>query len=148
MEETLEEDPQRIALEQVIGLITPLRQHRQASAERAQRQAQVELNSMLDHLSETRQVLSQERDNHRQRRQSLSAAHLEKTISLKDVDRWHEKEQNMLDRLALIRQDLQQQQLQIAEQQALLENKRQQAKAFQRAVEKLACLSETLNEEG
>lgn len=148
MEENLEEDPQRVALEQVIGLITPLRQHRQASAERAQRQAQVELNSMLDHLSETRQVLSQERDNHRQRRQSLSAAHLEKTISLKDVDRWHEKEQNMLDRLALIRQDLQQQQLQIAEQQALLENKRQQAKAFQRAVEKLACLSETLNEEG
>lgn len=148
MEENLEEDPQRIALEQVIGLITPLRQHRQASAERAQRQAQVELNSMLDHLSETRQVLSQERDNHRQRRQSLSAAHLEKTISLKDVDRWHEKEQNMLDRLALIRQDLQQQQLQIAEQQALLENKRLQAKAFQRAVEKLACLSETLNEEG
>lgn len=148
MEETLEEDPQRAALEQVIGLITPLRQHRQASAERAQRQAQVELDSMLDHLSETRQVLSQERDNHRQRRQSLSAAHLEKTISLKDVDRWHEKEKNMLDRLALIRQDVQQQQLQIAEQQALLERKRLQAKAFQRAVEKLACLSETLNEEG
>ncbi|UZE25656.1 type III secretion protein [Pseudomonas sp. B21-056] len=148
MEEALEEDPQRLALEQVIGLITPLRQHRQASAERAQRQAQVELDSMRDHLSETRLLLDQQRDNHRQRRESLSAAHLNKTLSLKDVDSWHEKEKNMLDRLALIRQDMQQQQLRITEQQALLEEKRLQAKAFQRAVEKLACLSEALNEEG
>lgn len=148
MEEALEENPQPAALEQVISLLTPLRQHRQASAERAQRQAQVELNSMHDHLSEAQALWHQERDNHLQRRQSLCAAHLAKTICLKDVDRWHEKEKNMLDRLALIRQDIQQQQLQIAEQQALLERKQVQAKAFQRAVEKLACLSETLNEEG
>lgn len=148
MDEVLEEDSQRTALEQVIILLTPLRLHRQASAERAQRQAQAELNTMLDHLAKTRTSLNQERDNHRQRRQSLSAAHLKKTISLKDVDRWHEKEQNMLDRLSLIRQDVQQQQLRIAEQKALLEQKQMQAKASQRAVEKLDCLSETLNEEG
>lgn len=92
MDETLEEDPQREALEQVISLLTPLRQHRQASAERAHRQAQVELKSMLDHLSETRASLDQERDNHKRRRESLSQDHLQKTISLNDVDRWHEKE--------------------------------------------------------
>lgn len=148
MEEALEDDPQRAALEQAIVLLTPLRQHRQASAERAQRQAQVELKSMLDHLSATRQLLSQERDNHRQRRQSLSMAHLEKSLGLNDIDRWHEKEKTMLDRLACIRQDVQQQQLRITEQQALLENRRMQTKAFQRAVEKLACLSEALNEQG
>ncbi|MCD5993870.1 type III secretion protein [Pseudomonas sp. CDFA 602] len=148
MEENLEEDPQRLALEQVIGLLTPLRQHRQASAERAQRQAQVELKSMLDHLSETRALLDQERDRHKRRRATLSEAHLEKTMSLNDVDAWHEKEKKMLDRLAYIRQDIQQQQLRIAEQQALLEERQQQAKASQRAVEKLACMSETLNEEG
>ena len=148
MDEVLEEDSQRTALEQVISLLTPLRLHRQASAERAQRQAQAELNTMLDHLAKTRTSLNQERDNHRQRRQSLSVAHLKKTISLKDVDRWHEKEQNMLDRLSLIRQDVQQQQLRIAEQKALLEQKQMQAKVSQRAVEKLDCLSETLNEEG
>lgn len=148
MEEALEDDPQKAALEQVIGLIKPLRQHRQASAERAQRQAQVELDSMRDHLSATRLLLEQQRDNDRQRRESLCAAHLQKTLSLKDIDRWHEKEQNMLDRLALIRQDVQQQQQQIAEQQALLEQRQLQAKASQRAVEKLACLSEALNEEG
>ncbi|MEA1765573.1 type III secretion protein [Pseudomonas syringae pv. tomato] len=148
MDETLEEDPQREALEQVISLLTPLRQHRQASAERAHRQAQVELKSMLDHLSETRASLDQERDNHKRRRESLSQDHLQKTISLNDVNRWHEKEKNMLDRLAFIRQDVQQQQLRVAEQQTLLEQKRLQAKASQRAVEKLACMEETLNEEG
>ncbi|OUM06930.1 type III secretion protein [Pseudomonas syringae] len=148
MDEHLEDDPQRAALEQVIGLLTPLRQHRQACAERAHRQAQVELKSMLDHLSETRASLAQERDHHKRRRESLSSAHLQKTISVNDVDRWHDKEKNMLDRLSYIRQDVQQQQLRVTEQQALLEQKRLQAKASQRAVEKLACLEETLNEEG
>ncbi|EGH48325.1 type III secretion protein HrpO, partial [Pseudomonas syringae pv. pisi str. 1704B] len=45
MDEPLEDDPQQVALQQVIGLLTPLRQHRQASAERAHRQAQLELKS-------------------------------------------------------------------------------------------------------
>ncbi|SDW08172.1 hypothetical protein SAMN05444064_101339 [Pseudomonas syringae] len=148
MDETLEEDPQRAALEQVIGLLTPLRQHRQASAERAHRQAQVELKSMLDHLAETQASLVQERDNHKRGRESLSSAHLEKTIRRNDVDRWHAKEKNMLDRLDSIRHDVQQQQLRVTEQQTLLEQKRLQAKASQRAVEKLACMEETLNEEG
>ncbi|MFH7479364.1 type III secretion protein, partial [Pseudomonas syringae pv. tagetis] len=43
MDESFEEDPQRAAVEQVIGLQTPQRHHRQARAERAHRQAQVEL---------------------------------------------------------------------------------------------------------
>ncbi|WP_439867601.1 type III secretion protein [Pseudomonas syringae] len=148
MDEPLEDDPQQVALQQVIGLLTPLRQHRQASAERAHRQAQLELKSMLDHLAERRASLNQERDNHKRRRESLSHAHLQKTLSLTDVDGWHEKERTMLDRLAYIRQDVQQQQMRVAEQQALLEQKRLQAKASQRAVEKLACMEETLNEEG
>ncbi|ALD99286.1 MULTISPECIES: hypothetical protein [Pseudomonas] len=148
MDEPLEDDPQQVALQQVIGLLTPLRQHRQASAERAHRQAQLELKSMLDHLAETRASLNQERENHKRRRESLSHAHLQRTLSLTDVDGWHEKERTMLDRLAYIRQDVQQQQMRVAEQQALLEQKRLQAKASQRAVEKLACMEETLNEEG
>lgn len=106
MDENLEEDPQRQAFEQVIGLLTPLRQHRQASAERAQRQAQVELKSMLDHLSVTRASLSQERDQQKLQRDTLSDAHLEKTISRNDVDRWHAQENAMLERLASIRETL------------------------------------------
>jgi hypothetical protein len=148
MDDDLETDPQQLAMEQVIDILTPLRHHRQASAERAQRRAQMELESMADHLSQTRASLSQERDNQRERRQGLSDAHLQKTMTLNDVDRWHEKEHRMLDRLAYIRQDVQQQRLRIDEQHTALENARLKAKAAQRAVEKLACLSEALNEQG
>jgi septal ring factor EnvC (AmiA/AmiB activator) len=148
VDDDLEADPQRLAMEQVIDILTPLRQHRQARAEREQRRAQMELESMTDHLSQTRASLSQERDNQRERRQGLSAAHLQKTMTLNDVDRWHEKEHRMLDRLAYIRQDVQQQCLRIEEQHTRLAQARREAKASQRAVEKLACLGEALNEEG
>lgn len=148
MEEELEIDPQRLALEQVISVLTPLRQHRQASAERAQRRAQKELEDMHQHLQQTRASYTQERDNQRERRQGLSDAHLNKSMSLNDLDRWHEKENRMLDRLAYIRQDVEQQRLGIDAQQQRLEQAREAAKASQRAVEKLACLGEALNEQG
>jgi len=148
MDESLEEDPQRAAFEQVIGLLTPLRQHRQASAERARRQAQVELKSMLDHLSVTRASLDLERGQQKRQRDTLSQDHLEKTISRNDVDRWQARENAMLEHLASIREDIEQQQRRISEQQALVQARQQEAKASQRAVEKLACMSEALNEEG
>lgn len=148
MEEELETDPQRLAMEQVISVLTPLRQHRQASAERAQRKAQQALESMQVHLQETREALTQERVNQRERRQVLSEANLNKSMALNDLDRWHEKENRMLDRLAYIRQDVEQQRLGIDEQQQRLEQARDAAKASQRAVEKLACLAEALNEQG
>jgi len=146
MEEELDIDPQRLALEQVISVLTPLRQHRQASAERAQRRAQNALENMQVHLQQTRESLTHERDNQRERRQGLSVAHLNKQMSLNDLDHWHEKEHRMLDRLAYIRQDVQRQRLGIDEQQRQLVQARDAAKAAQRAVEKLACLAEALNE--
>jgi len=148
MEEELETDPQRLAMEQVISVLTPLRQHRQASAERAQRKAQQALEDMQVHLQETREALTQERVNQRERRQLLSEANLNKSMALNDLDRWHEKENRMLDRLAYIRQDVEQQRLGIDQQQQRLEQARDAAKASQRAVEKLACLAEALNEQG
>jgi len=148
MEEELEADPQRLAMEHVIGILTPLRQHRQASAERAQRTAQKALEDMHEHLQQTRNAYTQERDNQRERRQVLSDAHLNKAMALNDLDRWHEQENRMLDRLAYIRQDVQQQRLGIDEQQQRLAQARDAAKASQRAVEKLACLAEAINEQG
>jgi chromosome segregation ATPase len=148
LDEDLEIDPQRQALEQVIGVLTPLRQHRQASAERAQRRAQQALEQMQTQLQHTRESLTHERDNQRQRRQGLSDTHLNKPMSLNDLERWHEKENRMLDRLAYIRQDLQQQRLGIDQQYASLEQAREVVKASQRAVEKLACLAEALDEQG
>lgn len=148
MDDDLETDPQRQALEDVISILTPLRQHRQASAERAQRRAKMELESMTDHLSQTQSSLQQERSNQRERRQNLADAHLQKFLSLDDVDLWHDQERSMLDRLAYMQQDVQKQHLRIDEQQAQLEQAQLEAKASQRAVEKLSCLSEALKEEG
>ncbi|MFK3798850.1 type III secretion protein [Pseudomonas sp. NPDC088444] len=148
MEEELEIDPNHLAMEQVIAVLKPLRQHRQASAERAQRRAQQALEDMQVHLQETRDALTQERINQRERRQVLSDANLNKAMALNDLDRWHEKEHRMLDRLAYIRQDVEQQRLGIDEQHQRLVQARADAKASQRAVEKLACLAEALNEQG
>ena len=148
MQPMAEEEGQQQDLLQLIAQLRPLRQQRQFKAERAQRQAQAELKSMLDHIADTRQSFGHAQENHRQQRQSLMQAHLEKSISLSQVELWQEKEQNMLDRLAHIRQDIEQQQQRIVEQRARLEQLQQQNKAAQRAVEKLACLGEVLTGEG
>lgn len=145
MEAHEQDDPQRMALEHAVALLSPLREQRQARAERAQREARTELNSMLDHLSTTQAAIRQARDQHRQRRDSLSQAHLLKPLSLSDIDRWSEKEQAMIDRLAHMHQDVEQQRRRIAEQRSHLEQLQRQAIAAQRAVEKLACLSELLD---
>lgn len=148
MEEEPEIDPQHQAMEQVIAVLKPLRQHRQASAEQAQRRAQQALEDMQVHLQETRDAWCQERSNQRERRQVLSEANLHTAMTLNDLERWHEKENRMLDRLAYIRQDVEQQRLGIDKQHQRLEQARADAKASQRAVEKLACLAEALNEQG
>ncbi|NWA02060.1 type III secretion protein [Pseudomonas gingeri] len=147
MDEELEADPNHVALTQVIQILTPLRQHRQASAERAQRRLQEELETMRQQLLHSEQSWVQERDNQRVRRQQLSQAHLRQTLELNEVERWHEKERRMLDRLAFIQQDVSQLRQQIELQQQRLEQARMEARARQRAVEKLACMSENLNEE-
>lgn len=148
MDEELEVDPQRAELERLIDVLTPLRQHRQASAERAQRRVQTELAMMHERLTQAQATLGQERINQRERRQGLADTHLQQTLTLTEVDRWHDKERRMLDRLAEVGQEVDQQCLRIDAQQTLLEQSRQTAKARQRAVEKLACLGEAIHEEG
>ena len=147
LHEPLEIDPERVALTQLVEVLTPLRQHRQASAERACKRLEQTLHELREQLLTSQASLSQERDNQKTRRQQLATAHLQQTVALNDIDRWHEKERRMLDRLAQIRQHISHLQARIETlreqlQQALLE-----VKARQRAVEKLACLSESLNEE-
>ncbi|MGY2283427.1 type III secretion protein [Pseudomonas gingeri] len=147
MDEELEADPNHVAMAQVIQILTPLRQHRQASAERAQRRLQQELETLRQQLLHSEQSWLQERDNQRVRRRQLSQAHLQQTLELNEVERWHEKERRMLDRLAFIQQDVSQLRQQIEQHQQRLEQARMEARARQRAVEKLACMSENLNEE-
>ncbi|WP_019411288.1 type III secretion system stalk subunit SctO [Pseudomonas psychrophila] len=147
MYDPVEIDPERTALMLLVNVLTPLRQHRQASAERACKRLEHSLLQLCEQLLTSQASFSQERDNQKARRQQLSTAHLQQTVALSDIDRWHEKERRMLDRLAQIRQHISHLHTRIETlreqlQQALLE-----VKARQRAVEKLACLSESLHDE-
>lgn len=147
MYDPVEIDPERTALMLLVNVLTPLRQHRQASAERACKRLEHSLLQLCEQLLTSQASFSQERDNQKARRQQLSTAHLQQTVALSDIDRWHEKERRMLNRLAQIRQHISHLHTRIETlreqlQQALLE-----VKARQRAVEKLACLSESLHDE-
>jgi hypothetical protein len=148
MNEEIEVDQQQEAMEHLIRQLTPLREHRQASAERALHRAKLDLEAMTAQRATACEILLKERDSLAERRQLLAVAHLQQTMSLSKVDHWYENERRMLDRLSRLRQDIGQLGLQIDEQKILLEETHQTAKARQRAVEKLACLSEALNEEG
>lgn len=147
MDDELEADPQRMALEQAIQVLKPLRQHRQASAERQQRQMQLTLASSRERLAETRERLGSERQAQLARREALAQQHVDRCMTLDEVELWHNQERAMLDRLAHMRQDIHQQGMVIEQQQQQLQVMQAQAKAAQRAVEKLSCLAEAINDE-
>lgn len=147
MDEDLELDPERQALEKVIGMLGPLRQHRQASAERVRAQLAREVAMSKEQLLASESSMDQERSNQKRKRGKLAESHLQTTLELADIDRWHDKERRMLDRLAQIRQGIGQLRLRIKTQEQSLQQAQLDVKARQRAVEKLACMSETLKEE-
>ena len=147
MEEELETDPQRAALEQAMALLKPLRQHRQARAERHQRQAQEALQQSRNQLLAVQARLSEETDVQRARRAELASGHLQQSIGIEEVGRWHDRERRMLDQLAMLRHDVHQQHERVEHQQAQLQQACASASQAQRAVEKLACLGEALNDE-
>ncbi|WLI10706.1 MULTISPECIES: type III secretion protein [Pseudomonas] len=146
MDEVLEEDPRQIELEQVIAVLTPLRQHRLARAERDLHRAKDDLKAMEEQLVKARALLDQMHEEQQERRRTLAQMHLQQTTKRTTIDQWRAEEQRMLDRIAKRRQDIDEQSLSIDAQKTLLEQFRQAATARQRAVEKLACLSEALND--
>ena len=147
MYDPVEIDPERTALMLLVNVLTPLRQHRQASAERACKRLEHSLLQLCEQLLTSQASFSQERDNQKARRQQLSTAHLQQTVALSDIDRWHEKERRMLDRLAQIRQHISHLHTRIETLREQLQKALLEVKARQRAVEKLACLSESLHDE-
>lgn len=147
MEDELEVDPQRASFEQAIALLQPLRQHRQARAERQQRAAYAALEQSRGQLTEAEAELENERFLHNKRRAELAEEHLHLSMSLEDVDRWHDRERRMLDQLALLRHDIRQQHALIEQQQEQLRQACATSNQAQRAVEKLACLAEALHDE-
>jgi uncharacterized protein (DUF2252 family) len=147
MEDDLQVDPQRVALEEAIQLLKPLRQHRQASIERQQRQLQQSLASSRERLAETQERLGSERQAQQVRREALSSQHVNRCMSLDEVELWHNQERRMLDRLAHMRQSIHQQGVAIEQQQQQLQDMQVRVKEAQRAVEKLSCLAEAMNDE-
>lgn len=147
MEEELETDPQRASLEQAIALLKPLRQHRQARAERQQRQAQEALLRSREQLLEAEARLSDETHQQHARRAQLAAEHLQHSMGFEEVGRWHDRERRMLDQLATLRHDVHQQHALTEERQAQLQQASTSTSEAQRAVEKLACLGEALSDE-
>lgn len=147
MEEASDSDPQRASLEQAIALLQPLRQHRQARAERQQRAARAALERSRKQLIDAEAELDNERHAQHARRVTLAEEHLHLSISVKDVDRWHARERRMLDQLTLLRHDLRQQHILMAQREEELQQACTNTSKAQRAVEKLACLAEALNDE-
>jgi len=146
-DEILEDDPQRVALEEVIHILTPLREHRQTSAERRQRQAEDELRRDRECLAKARTAWIDERERQHEQREALAVEHVNQALKLTDVDRWHDRERSLLDQLSRLRQSIQQQTQAVEQQQQALQQAKQDAKAALRAVEKLACLAEAINDE-
>ncbi len=147
MDEDADIEPNDHALRQVIGVLTPLRQHRQARAERSRQRIEQNLETLREQLLNCQATWSQERDRQQVLRQQLSDTYLQQRLELKDIDRWHEQERRMLDRLAHIRQSVSQLRARIEEQEQQLQRALLELKTRQRAVEKLACMTDSLNGE-
>jgi phage-related minor tail protein len=147
MEEPLEVDPQQAALEEVIRILTPLRQHRQASAERQQRLAERELTLSRERLAQSRIDVTDESARQVEQRQALKDKHLNQATTLTSIDRWHDRERSMLDQLSRLRQGVVLQNEAVNTQQQVVLDAQRDAKAAQRAVEKLACLAEAIHDE-
>lgn len=147
MEEPLEVDPQQAALEEVIRILTPLRQHRQASAERQQRLAERELVLSRERLAQLRIDVTDESTRQVTQRQALRDEHLNQATTMTSIDRWHDRERSMLDQLSRLRQGVVLQDQAVHTQQQVVLDAQRDAKAAQRAVEKLACLAEAIHDE-
>jgi len=148
VDEELEPDLQRVSLEQAIALLKPLREHRQTRAERHQRQAQEALQRSREHLVEAEARLTEEIQAHRARRAELARGHLYQSMGIEELGRWHDNERRMLDELAKLRHNVHQRHALVEEQQVQLQQASKNASQAQRAVEKLACFAEVLNDEG
>lgn len=144
--EPIDLNPDHVALEQVISILTPLRRHRLARVERDRRSIELELDRLRERLLASVTSLSQERENQKLRRQQLSDTYLHVATGLTEVDRWLEQERHMLDRLAHIGQDVSQKRENVKQLEKRLLHVQQDVKALQRGVEKLTCMSESIHE--
>lgn len=145
-EDEAQDSPETLGMLKVLGILKPLRQHRQASAERRQRALQAQLDQALGAIAVARKELAAERLQQREKRAQLSAEHCNQVVSLSEIDTWHTRERRMIGHLANLDHGVQQLLAQLEQLRVNVETARLDVKARQRAVEKLACLAEAVEQ--
>lgn len=131
-------------LMRLIKVLRPLRQHRQAMAERRQRELQTHMNDTERHLEDARSTLATERSHQRSVREALSQAHSMRSLDRASIDDWQTDERKMLSHLADLQHGVRATQDTLTQLTTSLDSARMATKQRQRAVEKLGCLLEIL----
>lgn len=137
-------DPQRDALVEVVTLITPLRELRKHSLERRVREARQQAEQMQAAIEQADQDCAEDLRQQKQARKALALQCEGQVMSLNAIQQWHQQEQQLMDRQTELRVYAQRLNLELDAQHMRVSEAQAQLRASQRALEKLACLRETL----
>ncbi|MCD5991678.1 hypothetical protein K3169_21615 [Pseudomonas phytophila] len=137
-------DPQRDALVEVVTLLSPLRELRKHSLERRCREARQEAEQMQAAIEQADKDCAEDLRQQKQARKALALQCEGQVMSLNAIQHWHQQEQQLMDRQTELRVHVQRLNLELDAQHVRVSEAEAQLRASQRALEKLACLRETL----
>lgn len=137
-------DPQRDALVEVVTLLTPLRELRKHSLERRCREAQQHVEQMQAAVEQAEKHCAEDLLQQKQERKALALQCEGQVMSLSAIQQWHQQEQQLMDRQTELRVYAQRLNLDLDAQHVRVSEAQAELRASQRALEKLACLRETL----
>ncbi|PBQ00742.1 hypothetical protein [Pseudomonas congelans] len=137
-------DPQRDALVEVVALLTPLRERRKNSLERRCREEQEQISRMQAAIELAEQECVEDLRQQKQERKALALQCEGQVMSINGIQQWQQQEQQLMDRQTELRLHTQRLNLELENQQLRATEVQTELRASQRALEKLACLRETL----
>lgn len=137
-------DPQRDALVEVVTLLTPLRELRKHSLERRCREAQRQVEQTQAAVDEAEKDRAEDLRQQKEERKTLASQCEGQVMTLNDIQHWHQREKYLMDRQTELRTHVQRLNLDLEARHAQVSETQTQLRASQRALEKLACLRETL----
>lgn len=137
-------DPQRDALVEVVTLLTPLRELRKHSLERRCREAQRQVEQTQAAMEQAENDRAEDLRQQKEERKTLASQCEGQVMSLNDIQQWHQREQFLMDRQTELRIHVQRLNLDLEARHVQVSETQAQLRASQRALEKLACLRETL----
>lgn len=137
-------DPQRDALVEVVALLTPLRERRKNSLERRCREEQEQISRMQAAIELAEQECVEDLRQQRQERKALALQCEGQVMSINGIQQWQQQEQQLMDRQTELRLHTQRLNLELENHQLRAREVQTELRASQRALEKLACLRETL----